>query len=76
MFPRDPEVWLTRFAPVGKFKESLAEGYKGETASFWTPQREQEWKSMMLKPENGFTGPTCWYKVMVRDIEAEDAKRE
>ena len=39
----------------------------------WHSQWAAERRKLLA---SGMAGPTCWYKVMVRDIEAEDAKRE
>ena len=67
-------MWLTRLAPVGALKNSLLEDYKAPVPQYISPAKLQEWKDIMLKPENGFVGPTCWYKVMVRNIQCEDDK--
>ena len=51
----------------------MLEDYKAPRAWYVTEEEVEEWKQTMRK--NGFTAPTCWYKIMVNGMQFEDDKR-
>ncbi|GJE91580.1 alpha/beta hydrolase [Phanerochaete sordida] len=69
-WPHDPELWRTRFAPVGALKRSLLEDFTGPLPAYVSPADKTAFVETFRR--NGFTAPTCWYKVMTSGMSACD----
>ena len=59
--------------PVGALKASLQEGFTAPRPPWLSAKDLDEWKKIFLK--NGFTAPTCWYKIMTNNMQAEEDAR-
>lgn len=70
LWPADPDIWLTRLAPVGAFKQSLLEDFSGPLPPYVSEEDAQHFKETFKR--NGFEAPTCWYKVMTTGLSARD----
>ena len=56
--------------PVGALKNACLTNFKAPLPSYMTEDDERYFSRTFSK--NGFAGPTCWYKVMVRGLNAVD----
>ncbi|KAJ3557328.1 hypothetical protein NM688_g1530 [Phlebia brevispora] len=73
LYPHDPALWKTILGPVGALKKTLLERFKAPLPTYISQQDVECWKETFLK--NGFAAPTCWYKIMMNGMQAEDDKR-
>lgn len=70
LFPLDPKIWLTKFAPIATLQKALAEDFRTSLPSYIPKEYIEEWKRNFLK--GGFTAPDQWYTVLVSGYEAID----
>ncbi|GJE89531.1 alpha/beta hydrolase [Phanerochaete sordida] len=71
LYPNDPAIWKTHFAPTGTFRKSLNENYLAPLPSWWSEADKDAFVDTFRR--NGF--PTNWYSVMVSgESQADDIK--
>ena len=73
LWPHDPASWKDRLAATGALRQSLLEDFQGPLPSYLT----EEDKLGVVKTfrEGGFRAPTCWYKIMTSNLNAQDDQR-
>lgn len=74
MFPHDPTIVKTRFAPTGALKQSLLQNYQTPLAPYFSEEDKRFFVETFRR--NGFEAPTGWYKIMTSQLSAEDDERE
>jgi soluble epoxide hydrolase / lipid-phosphate phosphatase len=72
-FPSDPTVFRDRVAPTGALRKSLLEDFTAPSPPYVSEEDHKYFIETFQR--GGFTGPTCWYKVMTNKMSAEDDKR-
>ncbi|EKM57396.1 uncharacterized protein PHACADRAFT_255121 [Phanerochaete carnosa HHB-10118-sp] len=70
MYPYDPTIWKTRFAPTGAMRGSLLEDYVAPKPSYVSEEDKKHFIETFKR--NGFEAPTCWYKIMTSQLAAKD----
>ncbi|GJE89532.1 alpha/beta hydrolase [Phanerochaete sordida] len=71
LFPNDPAIWKTHFAPTGVFRKSLEENYLAPLPS-WMSEGDKEYVVDFYR-RGGF--PTSWYTIMATGLsQADDEK--
>ena len=70
-FPKDPKLWATDFAPLGKLREWVTEGKRTERAPFLT---EDDCRVLRRNAEDGMQPKLNWYKSALSNIDWEDEK--
>ncbi|PLB55852.1 putative epoxide hydrolase [Aspergillus steynii IBT 23096] len=70
LYPHDPALWKTDFAPVGKAAEFVRAGITTPLPT-WFTLSEYTTRDRIFSA-GGYAGPLCWYKAAMRGVNAED----
>ncbi|KAI0341820.1 alpha/beta-hydrolase [Trametopsis cervina] len=73
IFPTDPAIWVTHWAPRGALKKTILSDFTTPLPSYRTEEDKKNFIDLLTK--NGFEGPTRWYAVMTSNKSAEDDMR-
>lgn len=73
IFPTDPAIWVTHWAPRGALKKTILSDFTTPLPSYRTEEDKKHFIDLLTK--NGFEGPTRWYAVMTSNKSAEDDMR-
>jgi len=72
LYPKDPSVWTTRFAPTGALEKNLRADYRCEEAEWVSDSEKKELKEYLHS--TGLAGPLKWYEASVANIGYEREK--
>lgn len=72
IWPSDPKIWITDFAPTGGLKAWIQAGKEAPLAPYITEEEKKIQSEALLK--GGMAGPVCWYKAMTSGISIDDDK--
>ncbi|KAL4245621.1 AB hydrolase superfamily protein [Abortiporus biennis] len=70
MYPHDPALWKTHFAPVGAMKQSLLADEKFPLPSYMSPADKQSISDALLN--QGMSAPLAWYRMATSHHYAAD----
>ena len=69
VYPNDVSIWKTDLCPVGKAEEWITAGRTTPLPS-WETKLDRAYRIALFK-SGGMTGPTNWYRSVLRDVDAE-----
>ncbi|OGM48107.1 hypothetical protein ABOM_002857 [Aspergillus bombycis] len=70
LYPNDPSLWISDFAPTGKAAEFVRSG-RTTPLPPWFSAEEYAVHSRIFA-EGGYAGPLSWYKAAMRGVDADD----
>ena len=70
-FPKDPRIWMTDFAPLGKIREWITQGKRTERAPFLT---EEDCRVLRQNVTEGMQPKLNWYRSVLANIDWNDEK--
>ncbi|RAQ40698.1 hypothetical protein AFGD_008965 [Aspergillus flavus] len=70
LYPHDPSIWKSDFAPTGKAVEFVRSGRINPLPS-WFPLDEYTIHDRIFA-KGGYAGPLSWYKAAIAGVNAED----
>ena len=73
IFPYDPTIWKTRFAPTGALKQNLLENYQTPLPPYFSEEDKKHFVETLAR--NGLDAPLCWYKILTNQMAAKDNQR-
>ncbi|KIP06414.1 hypothetical protein PHLGIDRAFT_106968 [Phlebiopsis gigantea 11061_1 CR5-6] len=74
LWPYDPKYWIDRFARTGGIERTLHEDWTAPLPAYVSEADKDVFIATFCS--NGFVGPTCWYKTVLRGFSpADDDKR-
>ncbi|KAI0348477.1 alpha/beta-hydrolase [Trametopsis cervina] len=73
VYPTDPAVWVTHWAPRGALKSTILSDFNTPLPTYRTEEDKKTFIDLFTK--NGFDAPTQWYAVMTSKKSAEDDMR-
>ncbi|KAL4244179.1 AB hydrolase superfamily protein [Abortiporus biennis] len=68
--PSDPDVWVTKLAPLGALRKTLTSDYSAPRPAYWSEEDNKLFKETFRK--DGFEAPLAWYRVQTSGFSAKD----